>query len=139
MNATDRFNRQPFQKLLGIEITESADGRGAGQLPLRQEHSSNPETLVAHGGVVGALVDSVGGAAAVSLCDEPTPTIDLRVDYRAPATDDLFATSEVVRGGGQTALVDVEVRDAAETPVASGRGLYKIGGRPADAPWGFEE
>jgi uncharacterized protein (TIGR00369 family) len=135
----ERFNRQPFQQLLGIEITEAADGYAAGELPLGQELSSNPQGLIAHGGVAFALADAVGGAAAVSLCDQPTPTIDFRIDYRNPGTDDLFATAEVVRDGRETALVEVAVHDADDTPIASGRGLYKTSGLPGDSPWGFDE
>lgn len=139
MSILERFNQQPFQKLLGIEITEAADGYATGELPVRQDHSSNQERLIAHGGVAFALADSVGGAAAVSLCDQPTPTIDLRIDYLDPATDDLFATGEVVRTGGETALVDVHVHDESETPIATARGLYKTSGLSAGAPWGFDE
>lgn len=135
MGILEYFNESPFRELVGVEITEAEDGYAEGNLPLGEEHSSNARTLVAQGGVAFTLADSVGGAAAVSLYERPTPTIDFRIDYLAPATDDLYATGEVVRDGSETSLVDVEVYEADDTLVARGTGVYKTSDLPGDAPW----
>ncbi len=138
MDLLEYFNGSPFRRLVGIEITEIGDGYAVGELPLREEHSSNNRTLVAQGGVAYTLADSVGGAAAVSKEGKPTPTIDFRIDYLNPGTDDLRATGEVVRYGSGTAVVDVEVTDATERTVATGRGVYKTSDLPESAPWDLE-
>jgi len=135
MGTLDYFNSSPFRSLVGIEITAAEDGHAEGRLDLGEEHSSNDRNLVAQGGVTFTLADSVGGAAAVSKHGEPTPTIDFRIDYLAPATEDLSATGDVVRDGSETSLVDVEVRDSSDELVARGTGVYKTSDLPGDAPW----
>jgi uncharacterized protein (TIGR00369 family) len=135
MGVIEYFNESPFRELVGVEITEAADGHAEGRLPLGEEHSSNDRNLVAQGGVAFTLADSVGGAAAVSLHERPTPTIDFRIDYLAPATADLRATGDVVRNGRETSLVDVEVHDVSGELVARGTGVYKTSDLGGDAPW----
>ncbi|WP_254272905.1 PaaI family thioesterase [Haloarcula marina] len=129
------FNAIPFVEDLGMDITEVGDGHAVGRLPLRPEHSSNPHGRIAHGGVTYSLVDTVGGAAVVSLSGSISPTVDMRIDYLAPATDDLRAEANVVRDGGSVAVVDVEVYDAEDHHVASARGTYKTDGETGDSPW----
>jgi uncharacterized protein (TIGR00369 family) len=124
--------------LVGIEVTEAADGHAEGRLELSETHSSTRANLVAQGGVTYTLADSVGGAAVVSLYEVPTPTIDFRIDYLRPATDDLYATGDIIRDGDQTALATVEIHDSTGTPVAEGRGVYQTSGLPDDAPWDLE-
>ncbi|WP_128905234.1 PaaI family thioesterase [Halorubrum amylolyticum] len=140
----DYFNRSPYRDLLDIEVTEAADGRAAGRLRFGEKHSSNRRQAIAQGGVAFSLADSVAGAAATALVGFPTPTIDFRIDYLAPATDDLVATAETVREGGETAVVDVEVvqpegDDSDGRRVAVGRGVYKTSDLPDDAPWDLDQ
>jgi len=146
------FNEIPFVESLGIEVTEAGDGHAEGRLPLREEHTTNPHGGVAHGGVTYSLADTVGGAAVVSLTEDVAPTVDMRIDYLAPATADLTATADVVRNGGSVAVVNVDIRDAVEqgstSPrstsshedaagdrVATARGVYKTGGQNGESPW----
>lgn len=46
----------------------------------------------------------MGGAALVSLTDQPVPTIDMRIDYLEVGTGDLYAEADVVRGVVRLAL-----------------------------------
>jgi uncharacterized protein (TIGR00369 family) len=135
MSVTATFNAIPFVEELGMELTAAADGHAEARLPLRDEHSSNPATRIAHGGVTYSLADTVGGAAVVSLSGTISPTVDMRMDYLAPATDDLRAEADVVRNGGSVAVVDVEVYDDAGHHVASARGTYKTDGEGGESPW----
>jgi len=129
------FERIPFAKELGIELETASGGHAEGRLPLREEHSSNPGHLIAHGGVTYSLADTVGGAAVVSESESVSPTIDMRMDYLAPATADLRAVADVVRIGGSVATVDIEVYDDDDHHVASARGVYKTGGQGEETPW----
>ena len=131
------FEQIPFAAELGIELDEASDGHAEGRLPLREEHSSNPGRTIAHGGVTYSLADTVGGAAVVSKSESVSPTIDMRIDYLAPATGDLRAVADVVRFGGSVATVDIEVYDVDENErhVATARGVYKIGGQGEETPW----
>jgi len=130
MDPTKVFEWIPFARELGIEISEASDGHAAGRLELADWHSSNPNGMIAHGGVAYSLADTVGGAAAVSANDTITPTIDMRMDYLAPATgEELHADADVVRNGNSVCTVDVTVTDGEGTRIAEARGVYKTGGR----------
>ncbi|WIV66992.1 PaaI family thioesterase [Natrialbaceae archaeon AArc-T1-2] len=128
MDAEAFFEGMPFASLLGIDVTECADGHAEGSLEMTEELSWNEDRLMAHGGVTFTLADTVGGAALVSLVDRPVPTIDMRIDYLEAGTGDLYAEADVLRCGDDVGTVDVEVYAAEdETPVADARGVYKTG------------
>ena len=136
MDVTELFELIPFARELGIELTGATDGHAAGYIELDDWHSSNPRGMVAHGGVAYSLADTVGGAAAVSANDSITPTIDMRMEYLAPATgEELHAEADVVRNGNSVATVDVVVTDGEGTHIAEARGVYKTGGGEEDTPW----
>jgi len=127
----------PFFELLGIEVTASGDGHAEGHVELRPELSTDRDRMVAHGAVAYALADTVGGAAAMSVAEQITPTVDMRVDYLQPATGErLVSEAEVVRAGGSVATVDAVVTEGDGEPVATTRGVYKTGGSIEGTPWG---
>jgi len=121
------FENMPFADLLGIEVTDATDGHAEGYVEMRPELSWNEDRVMAHGGVTFTLADTVGGAALVSLVDQPVPTIDMRIDYLEAGTGDLTATADVVRLGGDVGMVDVDVYAGEDTHVADARGVYKTG------------
>jgi uncharacterized protein (TIGR00369 family) len=121
------FEEMPFAKLLGIELTKVKDGHAEGTLELRDELSWNSDRVMAHGGVTFTLSDTVGGAALVSLVEQPVPTIDMRIDYLNAGKGDLRAEAEVVRLGGDVGTVDVAVYTEDGTHIAQARGVYKTG------------
>ena len=121
------FERMPFADLLGIELTDVGDGEAEGVLEMRPELSWNEDRVMAHGGVTFTLADTVGGAALVSLVDQPVPTVDMRVDYLEAGTGDLRAEAEVARLGGDVGAVDVAVYAEADVCIADARGVYKTG------------
>lgn len=121
------FEGMPFADLLGVEVTEAADGHAEGFVEMRPELSWNRDDLVAHGGVTFTLADTVGGAALVSLVDRPVPTVDMRIDYLAAAGGDLTAEADVLRVGSQVGVVDVRVNDEDGAHHAEARGVYKTG------------
>lgn len=125
----------PYYETIGIEITDVEPGRAEGRLPLTEAVSASPETRIAHGGAVASLADSVGYWAVTSVNDfATTPTVDLRVDYLAPATADLAATATVTRNGESVGSVDVEVATD-ERVVAIARGTFKTGGGDGASAW----
>ncbi|MEZ3115499.1 PaaI family thioesterase [Halobaculum sp. MBLA0147] len=139
MSVAALLNDLPFVQHMGIEVVEAADGHAVAELELAEEHTTVPSGPVAHGGVAYALADTVGGAAVISLHHRPTPTVDMRIDYHAPATDDLRAEADVVRDGGSVASADVRVESVDGTHVASARGVFKTGGSDDGGPWGARE
>lgn len=135
MDLDQVFEFIPFVRELGIEIVELDDGYAEGELELSDEHSSNPEQMIAHGGVTYSLADTIGGAAVFSLKRVPTPTIDMRIDYLHPAKNDLIAKAKVVRDGGSVAVVEIDVDDTEGTHVAKATGVYKTGDFKQDSDW----
>lgn len=126
MELTELFNQTPFVEHLGIEVTRAEDGVAEARMPLAAELHSNNWGSVAHGGATYALADTVGGAAVISLAHDVTPTVDMRIDYLEPMTDDAKAEAEVTRLGQSTAVVDaVVLQDGRE--IALARGVYKAG------------
>ena len=120
------FEGMPFADMLGVEVTEAAGGRAEGYLEMREELSWNEDRVMAHGGVTFTLADTVGGAALVSVVDQPVPTIDMRIDYLGVASGDIRAEADVVGEVGEVGTVDVDVYGAADgTHLATARGVYK--------------
>ncbi|WEL27871.1 PaaI family thioesterase [Haloferax volcanii] len=127
MDIEEFFESMPFARLLGVEVTEVADGHAEGRVEMREELSWNADRVMAHGGVTFTLADTVGGAALVSKVDQPVPTIDMRIDYLNAGTGDLRAEADVVRLGGDVGTVDVDVYATDGNHVATARGAYKTG------------
>jgi uncharacterized protein (TIGR00369 family) len=106
------FARQGAMALLGATIEELAPGTcvvGAEYRPeLSQQHG------FFHAGVTGALADSAGGYAALTLFprDSDVLTVEFKINLIAPAHGEaLRARGEVVRSGRTLTIcrVDVEV------------------------------
>jgi uncharacterized protein (TIGR00369 family) len=135
MNMESLFNQTPFVELLGIEVTDAADGHAEARLPFSEDLLSNPSGDVVHGGATYALADTTGGAAVMSLSKAVSPTVDMRIDYLAPATTDLTAEAEVIRFGQSLAMARVEIHDSTGTHVATAHGTYKTGGQGEATPW----
>jgi len=135
MSLKSLLNGMPFARLLDMEIEHAADGAATVRLPLSEKHSSIPGRTVAHGGVVHALADTAGGAAAISVHEKPTPTVDIRFDHLAPARSDLVARAEILEDGSSVAVVEVTVEDEEGTTVALAQGTYKTGGDAGGSPW----
>src|SRR5688500_17659928 len=76
----------PFNRLLGVRVAELREGYARVEIPFRAELIGNPARPAIHGGVLSALLDLAGGAAAFTMIRPPesVSTIDLRVDYLRP-------------------------------------------------------
>jgi len=135
MDIVDLFNRTPFLQLLGIEVTEAEEGYAEARLSFDDSLRSNEHGSVMHGGVTYALADTTGGAATISLVQDVAPTIDMRIDYLAPATTDLYASADVIRHGSSVSMVQVDVFDDEDQRVATAQGTYKTSGQGAETPW----
>jgi uncharacterized protein (TIGR00369 family) len=138
MDLVSLFNRTPFMQLLGIELREASDGHAEGRMAFSDDLVSNPDGDVIHGGATYALADSVGGAAVISRSMAVSPTVDMRMDYLAPATTDLVAEADIVRYGENLAMTRVEVHDTDGTHVATAHGTYKTAGQGQETPWAAE-
>lgn len=129
----------PFNKLVGIRAVSIERGDIRFEIPFRDELIGDPVKRALHGGVLSMLADTAGGFAVwTALEDERArvSTIDLRIDYLAPANaETLQAEAEVVRVGNRVAVVDIRCWQASTpgTIIATGKGVYNIRRRDEQA------
>ncbi len=121
----------PFNRVLGIEVVELRGGFARLEVPFRKELIGDPSRPALHGGVISAVVDACGGAAALTLVPPPglVSTIDLRVDYLRPGEPQrLVCESSVTRLGNRVASVDSRVfhPEAPDRLIATGKAVYNI-------------
>jgi uncharacterized protein (TIGR00369 family) len=119
------ITRAPFHQWLGLKVIAVDENGIELRARWREDWVVNPEQRYTHGGILAALVDLGADWAMVKKTGRGVPTIDLRVDYHAPAMPgDLTIRGKVVRMGRQFSTAEAYVHDAAGKLLASGRGTY---------------
>jgi uncharacterized protein (TIGR00369 family) len=123
--------RIPFNQLLGMRVAELREGYARLEIPFRPELIGDPLRPALHGGVLSALIDACGGAAAFTLITPPetVSTIDLRIDYLRPGEQKtLVCESTVSRMGNRVASVDSRIfhPDEPERTIATGKAVYNV-------------
>lgn len=124
----------PHNQALGLELVELEEARARFRLPWQEKLVGNPKTGVLHGGVITSMMDACCGAAVFMALAEPMPiaTLDLRIDYLAPATpgQDVFARSSCYKVTRNVAFVRAVAyhHDEAD-PIASAAGTFMIATR----------
>lgn len=121
----------PFNRVLGITLTEVRPGFARLEVPYRDELIGDPIRPALHGGVISALADTCGGAACWTEIDpaDRISTIDLRIDYLRPGRKlPIIAEGRVIRMGNHVGVADITVfhPDAPAELVACGKGVYSV-------------
>ena len=117
--------RAPYHQWLGLQVLALHDDGIDLKAQWREEWVVNPERRYTHGGILAALIDLAADWALVKMTGRGVPTVDLRVDYHAPAMPgDLIAKGRVVKAGGQISTAEAHIYDANGKLLASGRGVY---------------
>lgn len=123
----ERVARSPFISFLAPQVTQ-ADAEG-GQVTMRLAMRPEFERMAGsdqfHGGVIAALIDTVGDYALIARLGVGVPTINFSTDFLRPAKGPaLDAVARIRRAGKTVGIVDIDVFDATGTLVAVGRGCY---------------
>ncbi|MGE0628536.1 MAG: PaaI family thioesterase [Hyphomicrobiaceae bacterium] len=119
------ITRGPYHQWLGLEVVALHDDGIELKAKWREEWIVNPDGKYTHGGILAALVDLTADWAMVVKSGRPFPTIDLRVDYHAPAMPgDLTARGRIIRMGSMVSTCEATVTDKDGKLLASGRGTY---------------
>ncbi|MDB4976943.1 MAG: PaaI family thioesterase [Myxococcaceae bacterium] len=86
---------------------DEALGRCVLRQPWREELVGDPDSGVLHGGVITALLDTLGAACVIARGIRPQATLDLRIDYLRPATPriELLGDAECYRVTRHVAFV----------------------------------
>jgi uncharacterized protein (TIGR00369 family) len=128
-----RFMEQniPFNKVLGLSVSELREGFCRMEIPFREELIGDPFRPALHGGVLSALADTCGGAAVFTLVSplDKVATIDLRVDYLRPGRlTTVVCEGTALRVGSRVASVDMRLfhPDAPGDLIATGKGVYHV-------------
>ncbi|MES2400591.1 MAG: PaaI family thioesterase [Pseudomonadota bacterium] len=126
MNTNPLPDAAPFTDWMGVIQISSAQGEVVLQLPPRGE--INNRRGVVHGGALATLLDSAMSRAARTLADgmELGGTIDLHVQFMQPATGTLTARGSVESSTRTLAFCRGEVRDEANTLVATGIATLRL-------------
>ncbi len=123
--------RGGFRELVGIEPSEAEGGRALVRIRAEDRHL-NPGGTV-HGGAISTLVDvSMAEAIGTTVAegDERPVTVEVKVNYMAPAKPGVIACEARVRKGGKrVTVVEAEVvQEEDEEVVALATGTYTIVG-----------
>lgn len=101
------------------------------KLPYAEHLIGNPLIPALHGGVIAALIDTTGGAAAMTCLgslEDRLATIDMRVDYLLPGRpQDLFAEAKVIRNGNRLVVTRIsawQVIDGEQAQIADATAVY---------------
>jgi len=140
----DVYNtKMPFNRLLGIEVTELTMERAVISINSREDLYGNYVHQILHGGVISSVIDLSGGiiaqAHALSKMEGMTigdmmhrfsmmSTLNMRVDYLRPGSGNKFeCISKVIRAGNKVAVVQMEMIGQDNKQTAVGTGSYLIG------------
>ncbi len=121
----ERMSANPFNSWMGLTISSLTEDELTCSVKWREEMISNPKARYTHGGIIGAIIDTVADFMIAAKVGMPVPTVDLRVDYhRAAAPGDLKCIGRIVRLGGTNSVAEAYVYDGDGNLIASGRGTY---------------
>jgi len=106
------FDKQGFQKTLGVNL----DSVTAGKISLSCEKkiSLTQQMGYIHGGVIGAIADTAGGYAAMSIIPKNynIVTAEYKINFLRPAVGDkIIAKGKVIKSGKKIIVTEVEVTD----------------------------
>ncbi|MDO8531739.1 MAG: PaaI family thioesterase [Dehalococcoidia bacterium] len=108
-----RLAHAPFARTLGgFQLLDAQRGRARIRLHVDTRHQQGGG--IVQGGIIATLVDSTMAFAVMSLTtdDHPFVTIEMKVNFMAPVSeDDLVAEGWVIHEGGRTLVCECEVRD----------------------------
>ena len=127
------FNEElPFNQLVGMKLIELREGFAVIEVPFKAELVGDQKRPALHGGVLSALIDASGGAAAfthLNLPGDTLSTLDMRVDYLRPAElRKVVAEGQVTRMGNRVASVDIKCyhEGKSERLIATGKAVYSV-------------
>ena len=133
------FEQTPFHQTLGLEFTVNEDRSVSAKFAKAPSLMGNMTRGMLHGGAISAVFDAVGGVVcAINVClsnaDLPKQevakkiarlcTIDLKVDYLAPAmADEYSVTGEIIKFGRSIIVVRMSM-EANGRVIALGQGNF---------------
>jgi uncharacterized protein (TIGR00369 family) len=119
----ESFDKQGLMGLLGAEVSEVGEGWCVIEVPYSEKLTQQQRYF--HGAVAGAIGDSAGGYAALTLApeDREVLTVEYKINFLAPAWGHkMVARGEVLTAGRRLFVCKAEVvavsGEGEETPCA---------------------
>ncbi|MDR3560761.1 MAG: PaaI family thioesterase [Negativicutes bacterium] len=124
----DIYDRNPFVKLLQMEILELREGETRLAMPV--EHQLTNLYQMAHGGALTALADTSMGLSCASL-GKRVVTLDLSINFirGAEVGQTVAATAKVIHNGKNTLVTESELVNTAGDLIAKARGTFFVIGQ----------
>jgi len=120
-----RIDVSPFQRWLGLRVTDVDEGRMRVTLPWKEDLVSNPNPPTVHGGILASIIDLLGLYSVLTTGSISIATVDLRVDYHRPAgPGDMSAEALIIKLGSKVSTAETKIFGADGKLLASGRGVY---------------
>lgn len=121
----------PAHKLLGVTLVDVRPGWAVLAMPFKAELVGDPRSQRLHGGLISALLDSAGGAAAITTLtgpDDMVSSIDIRTDFLEPGRPELVhAEAEIIRSGSAIIVTNMKAwHPESGVVIAEGRGVYRV-------------
>ncbi len=120
----ESFDKQGLMGLLGAEVSEVGEGWCVIEVPYSDKLTQQQRYF--HGAVAGAIGDSAGGYAALTLApeDREVLTVEYKINFLAPAWGQkMVARGQVVTAGRRLLVCKAEVvavsGEGEETPCAA--------------------
>jgi uncharacterized protein (TIGR00369 family) len=113
-----------FAQELGMRLLSWSDGQASLELEVTQRLANR--LGMAHGGVVCALLDQVMGLAWRSVGTDRIPggTINLNINFIAPANGLLLAQGKLIRFTKSSAFCEGNVLDQSGHVIATGQAVF---------------
>lgn len=120
----------PFERSLGIEITQARNGSAELKMPFAYAHANGAAML--HGGAMSTLADTAAVFALKSLLPEGThfATTHMEVDFLYPVMQGwVHARADVAHAGERTWSADVTLYDGNDHEVMQMQATFKLAWR----------
>lgn len=104
------FARQGLMRAIGAELATLGLGSCTIELPFSEKVGQQQGFF--HGGIIGAVADSAGGCAALSLMPvgSEVVTLEYKINFLRPAAGDrLLAEGSVLRTGRSVTVTRIDV------------------------------
>jgi len=121
----------PLHKFFNIKLLDINKGFAKIMIPFKPELIGDPRAMALHGGIISTLMDSVGGAAAMTTLvslEDRLSTIDIRIDYLRPGkAEDLIVEGEIARSGNRIIVTRMVAYQSNRSElIAEGKGVYNV-------------
>ena len=122
-------NQIPANKMIGMKVDQISVGKVKVHVPYQEMFIGDYRQGFWHGGILASIADAAGGLAGFTTLTSPEDkinTIDMRIDYLAPADkSDIFVEVNLIKVGKRILNADVVLyQKDIHNPVAVARCAY---------------